>query len=301
MNIQCRGFVLLAGMSGILTSVAVSEPNDGDFRSKQNGSWGSYLTWDRYDAKNALVGGPGWEPTSPGQIPGFSNLATIREGHAVFTSSVGRLIGTLILEDSATVPGKLEIRSTGIGSTQSVTVYAALLMENSLANPGEIFFSDTGTAGVVGKLIANTNITIAGKIRSQAAVRGGSIETLGSSVLTIGPSAVVEASAGPLTLTGNIEMDGTVRANGPYLLTVSGAPRSGSSGKWEVTNASAVLRFNTTSALTMDSSAGYILLEAGTLDIDQTFTYSGGFKQTGGTIDVAAGKTLTVSGRYFGN
>ena len=275
MNIHCKTIALATAMTGLLASTAFSEPNDGDFRSKQSGSWTSTSTWERYDAKNALSGGPGWLAASV--VPSAGNLASIREGHLVQILGGSKSIATLIIEDSATVPGKLEIKSTGIGQSHQLTVGTAMHMEYALSNPGEVIFTDSGLAGSPARLIASGNIAVAGKLISQAAVRGGSIETSGSAVLTIGPSAELESPLGSLTLTGNFEMDGTVRANGPYTVTVTGTPRAGSSGNWEViTSSSATLRFNTASALTIDSSGGHILLAAGTLDIDQTFTFAGG-------------------------
>jgi len=291
--------VVVLVIGGFFGTAVFAEPNDGDFRSKQGGSWGSIATWQRYNAKDALLGGPGWQNAIT--IPGVGHLATIREGHSVFTSGASRNIGTLIIEDSNATPGKLEIRSTGASGLQSVTVTFALQMENTLTNPGEVFFTDGGLAGTVGKLIAAGNITVSGKVYCQAPVRGGSVETFGSAVLTVAPMAVIEAPSGPLALTGNVEMDGTVRANGAYALTVGGALRIGSSGNWVVSHSSGTLRFNTTNPLTIDCSVGYILIQAGTFDVDQTFTFSGGLRQTGGAIDVAVGKTLTVTGRYLGN
>jgi len=294
-----RSYTFGATLLLLASGTALAEPNDGDFRSKQSGPWTSNSTWERYSAKSALTGGPGWLDATT--FPSGGQLATVREGHTVQTSDALRNIGTLIIEDSATVPGRMEIASTTAWAFQWLIVDTALQMEHALANPGEIVFTDVGTAGPTPKLLLTANVAIEGNVRSQAAVRGGAIETTGGAVLTIGPSGVLEASQGKLTLTATFEMEGTVRANGPYLLWVSGAPRPGSSGKWEVTHDSAILRFNHTGPFTIDNSAASMLVQAGTLDIDQTFTFHGGLKKTGGAIDVAAGKTLTVSGRYLGN
>ncbi len=287
----------------LVGATAFGEPNDGDFRTKQSGSWTTSSTWQVFSAKAGTVGGS-WVNTV--NTPSANSFATIRSPHSVLVTGIPRTVGTLVIEDAMapTEPGELRIHiafeaGPPIPQYQGIQINAGLEMKTGRDNPARIVFTDDGTSGAAGRIVAAANISIAGVIRSEAAVRGGVIDA-GSNVITIAPTAQVSSPSGPLTLYGAVEMDGEVLANGPHAITVSGSgPRAGSSGKWEIANGAGKILFNTTNPLTIDSSAGSFLVQAGTLDVDQSLTYFGGLKQTGGIIDVAVGKTLVVSGRYF--
>ncbi|MCH8251817.1 MAG: hypothetical protein IID36_05130, partial [Planctomycetes bacterium] len=69
-------------------------------------------------------------------------------------------------------------------------------------------------------------------------------------------------------------------------------------GDWTILN-NATLKFDTTNPVDILASDGVITITKGFLDIDQTLKFAGGIdiKGTGGSIDVATGKTLTISGR----
>lgn len=316
MNFRKKSIILLCstvaflsaealGQTCTCTCAALINPRDGDFCSKATGNWRVNGTWCTYNAKTGTWGDAATTPI-------YTSLALVCSPHSVEVTTTGSPndIGTLIIEDAnaPTSPGEVKIHSSSGSLFQWLGVYAALDMKAAKTDPGRILLTDNGTVGSPPKLLAGTDIVIGGLVRSAAAVRvGAAIETTGSYVATIAPKGVVAATNAPLVLNGAFEMEGTVLADGPYTITVQGSgPRAGSSGKWEIAHDSGTIKFaTTTDPLTINSSAGCFLIKGGTLDIDQTLTFRGGLKQlkgtvTNGKIDVAAGKTFTVTGRYLG-
>ncbi len=247
------------------------------YTSSGSGSWSTSTNW------------------TPNGVPGAQDTATIQPNHTIDVTG-DQEIFTLILQDHATTPGTLDINEDA-----SLTINHALEMERTLAERGKIVFSgNTGTDP--GELIvgSNANIAMHGDV-DVTGTRGGKISSSASgNVLTIAPNATVTAGSGPLELAADMVMDGKVEVNSGQTVTVSSfGPRPGSSGQWLISS-TGTLKFNTTSAVDIIASSGYIEISAnGTLDIDQSLTYAGGIRQTNGKIEVAVNKSFEVTGRFI--
>jgi len=187
---------------------------------------------------------------------------------------------------------RVRIEGTGtidIPAGTSLTVCRAL----SVSEDGTIQFS--GDSGSPGEFVAAANLRMDGTFKV-AGSAGGVIQSYaGGDVLTISSSGKIEAPDGPLTLSADLEMDGTVTADGPHTITVDTyGPRAGSSGTWEVKNASGKIKI----AIATTLNSGQVLISAGIFGCRQDFTTGGGVKLTGGQIKVSYGKTFTASGPY---
>lgn len=271
----------MVGGSEIITLVStVDAPGDGDYRSQQSGAWQTAGTWEVYDAVADT-----WATASV--KPGSTDVATVLASHTVSLGGT-ESIGTLIIEDSATTPGIVSIGGLPLH------IVDHLDMQHALANSGQIKW------GSGGSLVADSPIAIAGDVfvvTSQAPTISSSAA---GDVITVTPTGYINAIAGNLTISADMIMNGTVEADEGRTITISShGPRAGSGGDW-IIHSNATLKFNTTSAVDILASGGRIDLLGGTLDIDQDVDFAGGIKITkGGTIDVASGKTLNVTGRYI--
>ncbi len=265
---------------------AIDPPDfPGDFRSGATGNWDNSNTWQEWT-------GTSWDNTA--NVPGQNDRATIQATHTVtITSLTTDRIRTLIMKDGATA-GALQINGAG-----SLTIYHALEMENN-GSGAETTISLAATGVSTARLTAKSDITIAGTVN----VTGDGVNQITSDtagdVVTVSASGLLMTRGGDLTVTSaDVVMNGTVTPSANETITFSGGINSGSSGNWELSAAGSTIRINTTSGVNIVSSAGHILISNGTLDIDKSFTFAGGLKQTGGTIDVAAGATFKATGRYF--
>ncbi|MCP4246321.1 MAG: hypothetical protein GY778_04660 [bacterium] len=249
-------------------------------------------TSGRWDDTNS------WTPTG---VPGANDRATIVAGDTIYVDSTSgdEFIDTLVLEDHASAPGIMDFRVGG-----SLTISRVLDMEHCETQSGRVTFSGSAT-GTAGELKVGGNIAAHGSIQVTG-TDGGKISSVASTnILTLAPESLITAESGDLEIAAKMEMDGTIRADTSdgstdRTITISTyGPRAGSTGSWEILSTHGVLKFDTTSAVNIDASAGRFKMTAGKLDIDQDVTFYGGYYESGGTLDVAFGKTFTILGRYF--
>lgn len=128
---------------------------------------------------------------------------------------------------------------------------------------------------------------------------GGVIRTARSwFMIAIARQARLSATGGPLTISGAMEMDGQVIADGPYTVTVTGHHlKEGSSGLWKIAHPAARIKFDTARPIAL--SSGRIVVEEGTLDITTDFEISGNVTNKRGTINVAPNRSFDVKGLYL--
>jgi hypothetical protein len=277
-----------------------SAHRDGDYRSKSSGNWGDLATWEQYSAATASFA----DLSMNDPIPGYQDRVLVQKTHQVFIDDAYS-VGTLIIENSdenldpnaPNAPGEV-VFSSPVGAYHFLTVHEALDMKTAAATtPARIIFADV-VAGVLPKLVAATNLTLAGEVIVMGD-RGGEIQTLNASdFISVAPGAILAATGGDLCVRGELEMDGTLRVDGPFVAEIASPLRPGSAGNFEVTAAGGVLRFAGNSAYSIDNPSGHILVAAGSLQVIQSLTYAGGLQHRGGTISVASGANLSVSGRY---
>ncbi len=280
---------------GIVASMVVgraafaADAREGDFQTRvATGNWDSSGTWEE------RVGGS-WVNTA--NVPGANDVATILGTHTVKVMGTTEAVKTLIMKEHESTPSILVIARP----SASLTIHHALEMENNDAGGATtIQFAGSTPPAVCPALIAKADITIAGVVDVTTNCGGQISSDAPGDVVTVSCKGKLNATGGNLTVSSaNVVMDGTVNPGTNRTISFTGGINSGSSGNWELTNSGSTIKIDTTAAVAIASSAGHILISNGTLDIDQGFTFAGGLKQTGGTIDVAATKTLTTSGRFF--
>ncbi len=260
----------------------------GDFQTRATGDWDDSGTWEE------RVGGA-WVDT--GNVPGANDVATIRGTHTVKVAGTTEAVKTLVMLEHST-PAVLILNTY----QANLTIHHALHMQNNGSPEPTISFDPSGASGAGPSLIAKADITIAGLVEVVTGTGTGSRITSDApgDVVTVSSTGRLTATSADLTVTSaDVVMHGTVNPGANRKIIFAGGINSGSSGNWELTNGGSTIKIDTTGAVDIVSSAGHILITNGTLDIDQSFTFAGGLKQTGGTIDVATGKTFTVNGRYF--
>ncbi len=247
----CAAFLLLAG------PVVLAGPRAGSYQTYQSGDWATLSSWEVYEK------GTGWRaPTEDEGVPGAESYVTIRAGHEVRVVG-GNDVGYLTIErgNESVGPGSLEITSGA-----ELTVHVALKMPQRPreTEPGRILF--TGSGETPGTLASEGDLAIAGDVEV-IGTSGGVIRTRdGSQDIAIGRFANVRAVGGPLTLTGMVEMDGTLVADGASSVIVNGEGiGSGSSGTWRVTHPRARIEFDTVRVISLN--AGRIHVERGELDV----------------------------------
>ncbi len=280
-------WVIVALVVGGQAALAAA-PCVGDFRTRATGDWDNNATWEQWD-------GTQWDNTPA--FPDWTDVATIRGVHTVTVAGTTEAVKTLIMEDTF-LPAKLILKTY----QASLTIRHALEMENNGSPESTISFDPSGASGAGPSLIANADITIAGLVEVVTGTGTGSRITSAApgDVVTVSSTGRLTATSADLAITSaDVVMDGTVNPGANRTISFSGGINGGSSGKWELTNSGSTIKINTTAAVDIVSSAGHIKIANGTLDLDQDFTFAGGLKQTGGTIDVATSKTFTVNGRYF--
>lgn len=235
-----------------------------------------------------------WTPTG---VPGANDRALIVAGDTIYvdSTSTDEFVDTLVIEDHASTPGTLDCRAGG-----SLQINRVLDMEHALTESGRIVFSSAASGLDRGELKVGGNIAAHGSIQVTDADGGLIASVASTNILTIAPECLITAASGDLEISAHMEMDGTIKVDAATTIKISGhGPRAGSTGFWEIAHADGTLQFDTTNVVTIDASAGRFKMTAGMLDIDEDVTYSGGFYESGGTLDVVNGKTFTVTGRYW--
>jgi len=264
--------------------VAWGGPGAGVYQSASSGDWAALSTWEIKDAST------GWRPaTVDDGVPEINDAAVIGPGHTV-TVSGAQEVGKLRIERGTdqSVPGVLQITDGGF-----ITIGEGLKMPQRPRETaaGRIVFSGTGRVpGVLESLIP---IGIGGDIEVTGDA-GGIVRTQNPAhLLSIGRFSRITASGGPLTLGGALSMDGTVVADGPHSVRVTGdAVRPGSSGEWIIAHPQAQVSFETTQKVFLRS--GEIDVRQGTLDLATDFEAAGVTRGPDGRINVHEGKAFSA-------
>ncbi len=195
---------------------------------------------------------------------------------------------------SLTFGGAVTNDGTVIVNSGSTTFSSSAANDGTMiANGATITFSSSVTNDAT--IIANGGtITFSGAVTNDGTIiaNGGTITFSGA----VTNDGTIIANGGTITFTGDVENDGTVTASGGDI-TFSGTVNAGSGGKFHVTRAASDMTFNMSGSATITSGADFNL-SAGRLWFQQTLTTDGGYQQTGGTTEVAAGKTFTATGAY---
>ena len=207
-----------------------------------------------------------------------------------------------IINDTTIVVNGGSLTFSGAASNDGTVIVnsGSSTFSNSAANDGTIIangatitFSSSVTNDAT--MIANGGtITFSGAVTNDGTIlaNGGTITASGA----VTNDGTIIANGGTITLNGDVENDGTVTASGGDI-TFSGTVNAGSGGKFHVTAAASDMTFNMSGSATITSGADFNL-SAGRLYFQQTLTTDGGYQQTGGTTEVAAGATFTATGAY---
>lgn len=110
--------LLIIAIAYALNAIA---QNTGDFRSRQDGNWNDFNTWERFD-------GISWIDAISGQTPTLTNNVTIISGHLVVLNAGPAQAANLTIDGTFqhnssfvfTVNGNLTISSSGIYQTQQI-------------------------------------------------------------------------------------------------------------------------------------------------------------------------------------
>lgn len=267
---------------------AGANPSTGSIRSRTTGPWEQPSTWEVCEGLDA------WRTlTVHDALPGEADRVVIRSGHVVFVSTEQH-VGKLYVERGTQLdgPGTLEIHSAGkLWIHRNLTV----ARERDGAAAGRIVF--TGSAGPAGVLHAAGSVQIYGDVEILGAAGGVISSEKPVYRVSFGPDARLTAPAGPLTISCPVEMDGTVIADGPHAVTVSGDRiKEGSSGTWKVAHRDAAIIFDTAKDVFL--RAGEIVVEKGVFEaacnvkVARPMTHAEEAR-----ITVRPGATLEVAGQ----
>jgi len=115
-------------------SLNVKSQNNGDYRSRQSGTWATASSWEVYNSGS-------WSTASTG--PGNNIAIEIQTGHTITNGNVSRTVTGNII----TVNGVLNAdqATLTIGATTTVNVHGTLIQTGNLTVNGNIFVKNNGT------------------------------------------------------------------------------------------------------------------------------------------------------------
>ncbi|MCP4249359.1 MAG: hypothetical protein GY778_20135, partial [bacterium] len=161
----------------------------------------------------------------------------------------------------------------------------SLLINGAVTNDGSV----TATSG---------DIAITGSLTNNAA---GAMTAAGGHLTTyaaVSNNGTITANGGNVTFSsGDVANSGTITATGGTDVTFSGTISKWSTGLFQVTAAGSDMTLNQTNTPNLTGD-GDFSVEAGRMWFKQSLTTAGGYRQTGGKTEVAAGKTFTATGAY---
>lgn len=275
----------------LIAGPAAFGAQDGEFQTKNTrpGQWDNPDTWEIFDSS---LDPSGWRDLEQEDAtPSNRSTVTIRAGHTVIVEgdeSIGRLRMQRGTENTS--GAVLDING---GSLEINRALSMVKRPKTSAPPRIVFSARTGRPGL---LQANQGIAIGGTIEVTGEA-GGIVRLVHPDHhISFGGRGVMAATGGPLTIDGEIEMDGQVIADGPYQVTIIGAgPRIGSSGKWRLAHPKATIRFDTNRDLNLRSAK--FLIDDGTLDVAVRMETSGEIRRSKrGVINVRAGGEFNARG-----
>ncbi|MCF6240854.1 MAG: hypothetical protein L3J74_05855, partial [Bacteroidales bacterium] len=292
-----------------LLSFSSFAQNTGDFRSRQNGNWDDFNSWQTYD-------GTQWVNATTGQIPSSTTtLTTVQANHTLSVNTATAECGNLSIEAN----GSLQ---TAAGTTNQISVYGDLTNNGNLdfyigSDATTLVFAGTGDAN----FSCGNNNTDIYEININKDLRS-SVVTLTSSgnFLVQGQN-----SSAPqfLTLTtGTFHIAGTFTLSSQTFIGNSNLTLSNTAGFWldnpnytiegrggnittngytRITDGTFNVGPNQDNGFALDNDLAVFIMEGGTMNI-QGFFHSGGgdtisYNQSGGTINVAL-QQVTVAYRY---
>jgi len=265
--------------AAIFAAVMICVPVAGarNIESVKSGDWDALDTWQ-------LVGGGAVDPK-----PGADDSVTVKNTHEVDVRLSAEYADNITVQSGGTVDIEQTCSLTLDGST-SATSYVSGTGVIHLENSGSIlrFTSNSHTisfvtsAGAIQGDHNSANIEIAGS------------KTVTSYVTIAGALQIVPVSGESNTMflnRGTVQAD---RSTASSVLKVAVTTLNycncgtAADGDWSVSHANSTLRFDVSST----ALQGDFTVSAGTLDINSDITTCGSLTQTGGVIDVAAGRVF---------
>lgn len=281
----------------------------GDFRSRQNGNWDDFNTWETYD-------GSQWVNATTGQIPSnTTTLTTVQANHTILVNSSNAECGNLSISSN----GNLQ---TSSGTSNQLYVYGDLTNNGNLdfysgSDATTLIFTGNGDANFS---CGNSNTDIY-EININKDARASTVTlTSTGNFLVQGQNS----SAPPfLSLTtGTFHISGTFTFSSQTFIGSANLTLNNTSGFWldnpnytlegrsgnivtngliRISNGTFNVGPNQNNGFALDNNLAQFIMEGGTMNI-QGFFHSGGgdtiiYNQSGGTINVAL-QQVTVAYRY---
>ena len=303
---------------------AASAQLQNEFRSRATGDWDQPNTWEQ---KEISGGNTIWTDNS--NIPDSDDLATVRATHTVCVASGTTMsINDLVVNDAASGnAGTLEIEPGAV-----LQVDSSVDVEDAAASPGVFEFDGVGTRGEL--RATSIGVTLSGPFTVEGLAGGefgdkdstdtftlqsdGSIKSDKGSVLisavmrndgiidatthaititathTNALDAILRTTGGTMAVTGKLENDGIALVDGGNM-TFSGTLDDGSTGMFRVAS-------NHTMTFAGGGTIGaHFNVRNGTMVFNGSHSTTGGFEQSGGTVQVGANKCFEASGAYNAN
>lgn len=221
-----------------------------------------------------------------GQI-GAGRTFHLLSGSSITSGSGFVLISAPIENDGAITATSGTIAIIGAVTSGSTGTFSAnggdMALCGAVDNDGTIT-ATSGDIAITGSLDHDGSMTAA----------GGDI-TLWAAVDSDG---TITANGGDVTFSsGDLDNGGTITATGGTDVTFSGTISDWSVGLFQVTAADSDMIFSHTNTPSITGDADFNV-EAGRMYFGQSLTTAGGYRQTGGVVEVAAGRTFTATGAY---
>jgi hypothetical protein len=259
------------------------------FTSTQSGNWRAGATWGNVGNVEGT------------HFPGAGDNATVAAGDTVHVDATSSCANLTVDDVASGNPAVLEMRASGV-----LEVSSSISVDTGTVDGQFLFVANSGTQPRV--VATGPAVALSGTFGGTGTQGGefGRTSThyfdvsSGSAEISCSPQYItvpMQCSGGTLELSGQLENDQSISANGGDI-TISGTMHAGSSGLFEVTNGSSTLWLCPSCSSSITSGADFHI-SAGLMRFSQTITTTtGGYQQTGGTCQVDATYSFTAAGAY---
>jgi hypothetical protein len=240
--------------------------------------------WGTNNAWNTTRNGSGVDGN-----PADGDKVVIQDGHTVTIASTTNSVEGVYIEDGVS-GGTINMRSSGnLKVREYITNNAAFIFgESTNSTPVVTADATSATACEIRGVF-----TMSGSKGGQFTITADS----GNSFKVESREEVIFEDAYDIDIAASIENDGIIHASDAGDITFSTEVSNNSTGLFRVTHADAIMKFDMENGAANMTSADF-KISAGAMYFHESVQTSGGFQQTGGTVQVDAGKSFTATGAY---
>ncbi len=271
---------------------AYALPSNGDYRSKQSGSWGTATNWEKYQGGN-------W--TTPSSAPTSSDgLIEILSGHTM-TVAASVTADQILVDAGGTLAVSTGTLTLNNGTGTDITINGSMTVSSTvtMSNSSTIILAGTETVTSAGTINSGTSCTTSISSGGRFVRQGGTIPTTSSFWVLSSGSTFEHAMDGGTIPSLTWTSGSTCEVSGANLTLPSGLGQTFSNLKWNCTSQTGNLNL---AAVIQTISKDFTIASTGTgsLFIDQqgnnsTMNIGGNFYYQGGTTYVCVNGSSTIN------